>query len=52
MDSDLGVKKALAELDETSETSADWKEIAMNCSPWRSYLTHLLWAHHARSTTN
>ncbi|WP_434595379.1 DNA-3-methyladenine glycosylase 2 family protein [Brevibacterium sp. 1718] len=49
MDSDLGVKKALAELDENSAAPADWKQVAMNCSPWCSYLTHLLWAHHARS---
>lgn len=49
MGSDLGVKKALAELDENSAAPADWKQVAMNCSPWRSYLTHLLWAHHARS---
>ncbi|WP_432791595.1 AlkA N-terminal domain-containing protein [Brevibacterium sp. K11IcPPYGO002] len=49
MASDLGVKKAMAELDEDSSAPADWKQLAMNCSPWRSYLTHLLWAHHARS---
>lgn len=49
MDSDLGVKKALADLNEASAVAGDWKEIAMKCSPWRSYLTHLLWAHHARS---
>ena len=48
MDTDLGVKKALADLNEASAGAGDWKDIAMNCSPWRSYLTHLLWAHHAR----
>lgn len=49
MDSDLGVKKAIADLDASSAAPVDWKQVAMNCSPWRSYLTHLLWAHHARS---
>ena len=49
MGSDLGVKKAIADLDENSAAPAAWTLVAMNCSPWRSYLTHLLWAHHARS---
>ncbi len=49
MDSDLGVKKTIADLDASSAAPVDWKQVAMNCSPWRSYLTHLLWAHHARS---
>ncbi|GAA1503946.1 AlkA N-terminal domain-containing protein [Brevibacterium permense] len=49
MDSDLGVKKAIADLDASSAAPVDWKQVAMNCSPWRSYLNHLLWAHHARS---
>ncbi|WP_169252169.1 AlkA N-terminal domain-containing protein [Brevibacterium sp. 'Marine'] len=48
VDSDLGVKKAIAELNETSAFIGDWKELSKNSSPWRSYLTHLLWAHHAR----
>lgn len=47
--SDLGVKKAVAELDGTPEAGRDWSETVASSSPWRSYVTHLLWAHHADS---
>ncbi len=46
--SDLGVRKALAEL--RTETPID--EMIEACSPWRSYVTHLLWARHARSESS
>lgn len=46
--SDLGVKKAVAELAELVP-AGEWSDIVAACSPWRSYLTHLLWAEHARS---
>lgn len=44
--SDLGVKKAMTELDIEAE-----EESVQACSPWKSYLTHLLWAHHSRHRT-
>ncbi|WP_166971537.1 DNA-3-methyladenine glycosylase 2 family protein [Brevibacterium atlanticum] len=44
---DLGVKKALAGLDLTDEVET----LAERSSPWGSYLTHLLWAEHARTHT-
>ncbi|UVI37722.1 DNA-3-methyladenine glycosylase 2 family protein [Brevibacterium spongiae] len=46
--SDLGVKKAVADIADLTP-SGDWSYIVAACSPWRSYLTHLLWAEHARS---
>ena len=55
--SDLGVKKALADLQETHPSTqtgpGTWEDLLTRCSPWRSYVTHLLWAHHSapRSTT-
>ncbi|WP_181275255.1 AlkA N-terminal domain-containing protein [Brevibacterium oceani] len=42
---DLGVKKALASLDLVDEVET----LAKRSSPWGSYLTHLLWAEHART---
>ncbi|MGO2862176.1 MAG: Ada metal-binding domain-containing protein [Brevibacterium sp.] len=39
--SDLGVKKAMDDLGGA----------VPQCSPWRSYLTHLLWAHHSAQTS-
>lgn len=52
--SDLGVKKALSDLRElnvnTQPASGSWEELLIRCSPWRSYVTHLLWAHHSSST--
>ncbi|MGC2939750.1 MULTISPECIES: AlkA N-terminal domain-containing protein [unclassified Brevibacterium] len=49
MGSDLGVKKAVAELGGNSVSTGDWSETVRKSSPWRSYLTHLLWAHHAHA---
>lgn len=46
--SDLGVKKSVAELAE-SAPAGDWADVVAACSPWRSYLTHLLWAEHAQA---
>lgn len=42
---DLGVKKALEQLDLTEGAAA----LAERSSPWGSYLTHLMWAEHARA---
>src|SRR5699024_10673804 len=50
--SDLGVKKALSDVATTGEGSATeqtWTEALSAASPWRSYLTHLLWAHHSKT---
>ena len=47
--SDLGVKKALRELQGSDADAADWAQQLERCRPWRSYVTHLLWAHHAQS---
>lgn len=46
---DLGVKKGLAELSSASTAVRALERHAKACSPWRSYLTHLLWALHSRS---
>lgn len=45
---DLGVKKALASLDLADDAAT----LAERSSPWGSYLTHLLWADHAREHSN
>lgn len=49
--SDLGVKKALGDVENelSTGTSADWQQALAHASPWRSYLTHMLWAHHSHS---
>lgn len=54
MSTDLGAKKAMADLDSDStggKPAGQWEAIATRCRPWRSYLTHLLWAHHASTET-
>lgn len=52
--SDLGVKKALSDLQglnvNTKTGPGSWEEVLTGCSPWRSYVTHLLWAHHSTSS--
>lgn len=45
--SDLGVKKAIQSLG-----LDDIEDRVEACSPWRSYLTHLLWAQHANDIAN
>ncbi|QQB13472.1 MULTISPECIES: AlkA N-terminal domain-containing protein [Brevibacterium] len=45
--SDLGVRKALEDL--TADAGARGLPDLDRVRPWRSYLTHLLWALHARS---
>ena len=51
--SDLGVKKALTDLQEMNPYMRrgpdSWGQLLTRCSPWRSYVTHLLWAHHSFS---
>lgn len=47
LSSDLGIKKALARLD--SETTIETTDA---CSPWRSYVTHLLWAQQTRTDSS
>jgi AraC family transcriptional regulator of adaptative response / DNA-3-methyladenine glycosylase II len=49
--SDLGVKKALSDFatGRGSGSEQTWTEALSAASPWRSYLTHLLWAHHSKT---
>ncbi|MDN6372120.1 MAG: helix-turn-helix domain-containing protein [Brevibacterium aurantiacum] len=47
--SDLGVKKALESLTSSEPTSTSWLHRVDRCRPWRSYVTHLLWAHHSHT---
>ena len=49
--SDLGVKKSVAELTE-SAPAGDWADVVAACSPWRSYLTHLLSSSTPRRNTD
>lgn len=46
--SDLGVKKAMSDLRSSVTDRTDWAQRLDRCRPWRSYVTHLLWAHHSR----
>ncbi len=51
--SDLGVKKALTEIDASgvrARGDEEWADVLSAVSPWRSYLTHILWAHHSKTT--
>ncbi|WP_193096193.1 DNA-3-methyladenine glycosylase 2 family protein [Brevibacterium sp. FME17] len=48
LSSDLGVKKAIDELNGPGTDMTDWAQQLERLRPWRSYVTHLMWAHHAR----
>ncbi|SMX90567.1 AlkA N-terminal domain-containing protein [Brevibacterium antiquum] len=48
LSSDLGVKKAIAELKGSGTDMADGAQSLDAARPWRSYVTHLLWAHHSQ----
>jgi AraC family transcriptional regulator of adaptative response / DNA-3-methyladenine glycosylase II len=48
-----GVKKALTEIDASgvrARGDEEWADVLSAVSPWRSYLTHILWAHHSKTT--
>lgn len=51
LSSDLGVKKALDELNGSDTDMAEWTQKLDRASPWGSYVTHLLWAHHSQPQT-
>lgn len=48
LSSDLGIKKAMAELNGAETGSADRTDKLDAARPWRSYVTHLLWALHSQ----
>ncbi|TSI17640.1 AlkA N-terminal domain-containing protein [Brevibacterium aurantiacum] len=48
LSSDLGVRKAMEELNGSDTDMTAWTHQSDRARPWRSYVTHLLWAHHSQ----
>ena len=48
LSSDLGVRKAMEELNGSDTDLTAWIQQFDRARPWRSYVTHLLWAHHSQ----
>ena len=48
LSSDLGVRKAMEELNGSGTDMTGWTQKTDRARPWRSYVTHLLWAHHSQ----
>ncbi|MCF2574419.1 DNA-3-methyladenine glycosylase 2 family protein [Brevibacterium sp. UCMA 11754] len=48
LSSDLGVRKAMEELNGSAKDMTGWTQQSDRARPWRSYITHLLWAQHSQ----